>query len=150
MWSALFKCLIINWLKFSQECIVFSLMWHSYWVHYDKELLYAKQWVCYDSFHCRFHTNCIMFEFEFCTVWWHLVSIWTFGVMYPHTLFQVRKLPDLTSSKIGCVNLVIADAHFFLGGLCGYAWVNVHYHSESCIMFVGTLTLKGLNFWKFT
>ena len=41
------------------------------------------------------------FEFEFCVVYWHLVSVRTFGVMHDHTLFHACKSSDQTDCQPG-------------------------------------------------
>ena len=95
------------------------------------------------------HLNSILRFSEFRVVSWHLNAVKTFSVIYEHSFLCSQITQTGIRSQIKrAVNLVIAYGHLiFLGGLCGYVWVNILTLPS---LTVKGLTLKVLNFRKFT
>ena len=64
-----------------------------------------------------------------CVVWWHLVSVKTYGVMYDHTFSELPNhqiIHQATHIQLrGQPGDCIWGLLIFLRCLCGYVWVNI-------------------------
>ena len=70
-------------------------------------------------------------EFQFCVVWWQLVSVWTFSFMYNHIILLCLHITrgDIKLQVKWTFSLVIADGQFNLPhGFRGMYWYSLHTH----------------------
>ena len=72
---------------------------------------------------------------------WHLVSVRTFGVMYHHTFLNLQVTrSDIRPHIKWAVSLHMVTL-IFLGGMCGYLWVNILTLSPPKVQeFIKTIT----------